>query len=77
MSAKDDVVIDRVVARIADELDADALDLEPLAAVIDPDLISGFLTADAVLPESRLRFRYEGRVIEISGDGTVSVERPD
>ena len=77
MSAQDDVVIDRVVARIAEELDADALDLEPLATVIDPDLISGFLTADAVLPDSQLRFRYEGREIRISGDGAVSVERPD
>ena len=77
MSAQDDVVIDRVVARIADELDADALDLEPLATVIDPDLVSGFLTADGVLPESELRFRYEGRIVHISGDGAVTIERPD
>jgi len=77
MSAQDDVVIDRVVVRIADELDADALDLEPLASVVDPDLISGFLTADGVLPESELRFRYEGREVQISGDGAVSIERAD
>ena len=77
MSAQDDVVIDSVVARIADELDADALDLEPLATVIDPDLISGFLTADGVLPESELRFHYEGREVRIAGDGTVSIDRFD
>lgn len=77
MSEQDDVVIDAVVSRLAEELDADALELEPLASVIDPDLVSGFMTADGVLPESELRFRYEGRDVRIAGDGSVSIEQPD
>lgn len=77
MTVQDDVVIDRVVARIADELDVDALDLEPLGSVIDPETISGFMTSEAVLPESELRFRYEGREVHIAGDGTVTIDRPD
>lgn len=77
MSAQDDVVIERVVARIAEELDADALELEPLANAIDPDLVSGFMTAEGVLAGSELQFYYEGREVRIAGDGTISIDRPD
>ena len=77
MTVQDDVVIDSVVARIADELDVDALDLEPLASVIDPEMVSCFMTSDAVLPDSELRFRYEGREVHIAGDGTVTIYPPD
>lgn len=77
MSAQDDVVIDRVVARIAEELEADALDLEPLGNVIDPDLVCGFMTEEGVLPSSELQFTYEGRQVCIAGDGAVSIERAD
>lgn len=77
MSSQDDVVIDTVVARIAEELEADPLDLEPLANVVDPDLVSGFMTAEGVHPGSELRFRYEDRDVRIDGDGSVSIERPD
>lgn len=77
MTVQDDVVIDKVVARIADELDVDALDLEPLGSVIDPEMVSGFMTSESVLPESQLRFRYEGREVHIAGDGTVTIDPPD
>ena len=77
MSAQDDVVIDRVVARIAEELEANALDLEPLGNVINPDLVCGFMTDEGVLPGSELQFDYEGREVRIGGDGAVSIERAD
>lgn len=77
MNTQDDVVIDSVVSRISSELDVDALDLEPLGSVVDPEVVSTFITADEILPESELRFYYEGREVRIGGDGSVTVERPN
>jgi hypothetical protein len=77
MNTQDDVVIDSVVARLSSELDVDALELEPLANVVDPEVVSAFITAEEILPGSELRFYYEGHEVTIGGDGTVTIERSD
>jgi hypothetical protein len=74
MNTPEDVVLDRVVARIAEELDVDTLGLDPLADVVDPEMVGAFVEADGVLPESEIRFRYEGCDVLVAGDGAVSVE---
>ena len=77
MSPPKDVAVDSVVARIADELDADPLDLEPLADSVDPELVGAFVEDDGVLAGSELRFRHEGHDVLVAGDGGISVEGPD
>lgn len=66
---------DRVVNRTADLLGREPLDLEPLAAAVDPRLLRTFALSDAVLPESELHFRYCGCEVRVGGRGEVEVER--
>lgn len=76
MHSPDDPPIgDRVVERTADLLDRDALELEPLGAVIDPALLREFAASDAVRPESELVFQYCDCEVRISGAGDVDLER--
>lgn len=45
--------------------------------MIDPDVLEAFVATDAVLPDSELRFRYEGCTVEVTGDGDISVDDYD
>lgn len=74
MSYDEDAIIETVVGRIAAQSGAEPLELEPLASVIDPALVVGFVTADAVSSESELRFHYDEYEVRIAGDGAVTVE---
>lgn len=70
-------VIDTIVRRTADRIGADPVDLEPLASVIDPALVAGFATSDAVATESELRFQFNGCAVRLEGTGTIVVRELD
>jgi hypothetical protein len=62
-----------VLERVSSHLGADVFDLNSLATVIDPDVLEAFVATDSILPDSELRFRYEGCTVEVTGDGDISV----
>lgn len=66
-----------VVERVADCLDADPLNIEPLSNVIDPDVLDAFADAGAVGADSELRFHYLGCDIVVYGDGRISLGDAD
>lgn len=73
-AAESDVVY-TLVERAAARCGADPLELEPLATVIDPELVTAFATSDSVRPGSELRFEYAGCEVRVGGTGELIVQR--
>lgn len=73
-SLYDDRVVEEIVTKTASELDCDPIDLAPLGAVIDPEVVDGFADSDAITAESELHFRYNDCEICVDGTGDVRVE---
>lgn len=69
----DDGVSFAVLERVSAHLGVDVFDLQSLATAIDPDVLEAFVATDSILPDSKLRFRYEGCTVEVTGDGEISV----
>ena len=64
-------VTTRVAEAVADAADADPMELTPLYQTVDPDALEAVLeSADDV----RVRFEYADRVVEVRGDGSVTVD---
>lgn len=65
----------RIVAEVAAAADADPADLRPLHDVIDPDALESLFdsTDGAALEEGYVSFTYEGFLVRVEDDGTVSV----
>lgn len=76
-NGRDSDVLKSVVTAVADCRGVDPLELEPLADAIDPALLTGYATSEAVLPGSELRFGFAGCLVRITGDGDVVVRGPE
>lgn len=65
----------RVVTEVATAADVDPADLPPLHDVVDPDALESLFdgTNGATLEEGYVSFTYEGFLVRIEDDGTVSV----
>lgn len=60
-----------VIQAIADATDADPATMPPLYDAVDPDALDAVLDADATV---EVVFEYDGRAIEVTGDGEVVVD---
>lgn len=65
-----------IVTSTAEAVGASPLEIEPLGSVVDPALLDEFVTNDAVAPDTKLRFEYEGTEVVVAGDGRVSIAEP-
>ena len=61
----------RIVAAIAETTDADPATMAPLFRTIDTEALDHLLAAETPL---EVVFEYQGRAIEVSTDGHVSVD---
>ncbi|WP_226023079.1 HalOD1 output domain-containing protein [Halomicrobium salinisoli] len=68
-------VVAAVVDAVADANDASPLEMDPLAAVVDPDAL-GALFRDGAEGGS-IRFRYAGQRVRVDSDGGVAVSDCD
>lgn len=71
-------VSERIVATVAETVDAYPEELDPLSDVVDPDALDAAVpTGDAVADRSidHVGFVYCGCEVRVAGDGTVSVSR--
>lgn len=69
----------RVVSAVAEELDVDRTEIDPLYSVVDPDALDALFAPDPVgRPPAmcRVSFRYCGCEVQVSGDGDVHVSTP-
>lgn len=62
-----------VIDALADELDTDPVELEPLYNVIDPEALDR-LFQDGTPANVRLEFAYGDHRVEVRGDGTILVD---
>lgn len=62
-----------VIDALADELDTDPVELEPLYHVVDPEALDQLFRESAAGP-SRVQFAYGDHTVEVRGDGTVLVD---
>ncbi|NHN46034.1 hypothetical protein G9464_00285 [Halostella sp. JP-L12] len=67
--ARDEGAVTRVVKAVADAVGTSPNELPPLYRTVDPDALETVLDA----PGACARFEYAGHVVEVRGDGTVSV----
>lgn len=63
-------VTEAVVTAVAEETGLSALELEPLADVVDPDALNALFESGTAVA---LEFTYHGFDVSVSGDGRVSV----
>lgn len=69
-----DATLDRILARIAEQMDCDPADLEPpLGEVVDADALVQVVQSDGVRTVS---FEYRGHRIEIDAAERVGVDGP-
>ncbi len=63
-----------VIATLADVMDADPVDLEPLHATVDPDALNS-LVGDRHETDgaTNVSFTHEGHVITVSNDGVITI----
>jgi hypothetical protein len=66
-----------VLDAIADELDADLLDLEPLHDAVDPDALESIFddTSSATRNAGRVTFESNGCAVTVAAEGTVTVQQ--
>jgi len=70
-----DVPIDaRVAEAVAEAKGVDALDLDPIYGVIDPDALDAVV--QSMGSEGSVAFEYEGFSVTVTGDGRIDVTRP-
>ena len=62
-----------VIEALADELDADPVDLEPLYHAVDPEALDQ-LFQESATGNVRIQFAYAGHTVEVRGDGSVLVD---
>jgi hypothetical protein len=76
-SSESQSLTEAVLHAIADELDADLLDLEPLHDAVDPDALESIFddTSSATRNEGRVTFESNGCAVTVGADGTVTVQR--
>ena len=73
-------IVRRIVERVAASADGDVTDVVPLYDVLDPDALERlFRPSVPSRAEANLevRFRYEGHVVAVYGDGDVVVTDDD
>ena len=71
---EDAAFIARVLTDLAAELDADALDLDPVYHSIDLELVEEFHRRSDLPPaESVVEFDYRRHTVSVDGSGAVSV----
>lgn len=63
----------RIVEALADATGTDAHDLEPLYNVVDPEALDRLCDPDSSTGV-RVKFEYDGAVVEVGSDGTVAVD---
>lgn len=64
-------VVQGVVECVADELGEDPVELPVLHEVVDTDALNSLI--DGRSDDLRVTFRYAGCLIEVTGDGAVTV----
>ena len=62
-----------VIEALADELDTDPVELEPLYQVVDPEALDQ-LFQGTTPASARIQFAYGDHAIEVRGDGTILVD---
>lgn len=75
-SSTETSVTHRVVAAVAEATDSDALDLEPLNTVVDPDALEALFDRNGRGSDRsprRVEFMYGGQTVTIEGDGSIRV----
>lgn len=76
-AARHDVsVTNSVVTAVAEATGRDPTELDPLNDVVDPDALDALFSSTGLgthRPPSRVEFRYCGRTVVVTGDGTVDV----
>lgn len=73
----DESVCFTIVETVAEMTDSDPLELEPLGTVVDTDALATLFGGSERLPghDAYLTFRYEGCIVSVDGEGSVSVSR--
>lgn len=66
-------VIPEIVKRVAENVEHDAMNLTPLSRVMDSELLTTFVSTDAVATDVSIQFEYEQCKVKVCGDGRVSV----
>ncbi|WP_290810303.1 HalOD1 output domain-containing protein [Halovivax sp.] len=66
--------IPTILERVASATGSDVTDLDPLYDAIDPTALRALCVHGF---EGSVTFRYEGRTVTVTGDGTISVEPED
>lgn len=61
----------RIVTAVAAELDVDPVAMTPLYETLDTDALDRLLDTDATL---EVAFEHDGHAIEVTSDGTVTVD---
>ncbi|MXV62953.1 hypothetical protein GS429_12915 [Natronorubrum sp. JWXQ-INN-674] len=62
-----------VIEALADELEADPVDLEPLYHAVDPEALDQLFQRGST-GEARVTFTYEAHEVEVRSDGTVLID---
>jgi hypothetical protein len=70
-------VTEAVLDAIADELDANLLDLEPIHDAVDPDALESIFddTSSAARNAGRVTFESNGCAVTVAAEGTVTVQQ--
>lgn len=63
----------RVIDALADATNTDASELEPLYDVVDPEALDQLFRSDSG-GDVRVEFEYHGMLVDVRGDGTVTVD---
>ncbi|OAQ52985.1 hypothetical protein HTG_09145 [Natrinema mahii] len=63
----------RVIDALADATNTDARELEPLYDVVDPEALDQLVQSGSGA-DVRVEFEYHGMLVEVRGDGTVTVD---
>lgn len=63
----------RVIEALADATGADAHELEPLYNVVDPEALDRLFNSSSNA-DVRVEFEYDGSLVGVRSDGTVTVD---
>ncbi|WP_049889303.1 HalOD1 output domain-containing protein [Natronolimnohabitans innermongolicus] len=62
-----------VIEAIADELETDPVELEPLYHAVDPEALDSLFRSNAGV-DARVEFAYGDHTVEVQSDGTIVVD---
>ena len=62
-----------VVEALADSLDTDPVELEPLYHAIDPEALDQLFQENTPM-SARVEFTYGGHTVEVQGDGAILID---